>query len=436
MMDQKDTWFGNIPEGWSLSRVKFLLVNGENGIRIGPFGSALKGKTAASGPVKIYNQANVIANNFDLSRHFLSAENYEELQSYVILPGDILFSMMGTIGKCCIMPNNKPLGIMDSHLLKARLNEKIMPQYFVYAYDRDYNEAAYKQLLYMSQGSIMNGLNSSIVKQLKVPVPPVIQQNKIIGFLNSKCKIVDEAISRHQSIIEKLSEYQSSLITHAVLYGIHPDQKYQAVDSEWIDKIPNTWDMKRGKWLFREASERSEDGTEELLTVSQYTGVTPRSQKNVTMFEAESLVGYKICHIGDIAANTMWLWAGAIGVSNYEGVISPSYNVYRQIADAYDSEYLDYLLRAIPLVQHYKALSTGIRPSRLRLYPPQFLNIKFPVPPKTEQTAIVAYLKEKITGVTTAIARQKAAIEKLEQYKKSIIFNAVTGKIDVSGNES
>lgn len=132
----------------------------------------------------------------------------------------------------------------------------------------------------------------------------------------------------------------------------------------------------------------------------------------------------------------MWLWAGAIGVSNYEGVISPSYNVYRQIADAYDSEYLDYLLRAIPLVQHYKALSTGIRPSRLRLYPPQFLNIKFPVPPKTEQTAIVAYLKEKITGVTTAIARQKAAIEKLEEYKKSIIFNAVTGKIDVSGNES
>lgn len=91
MMDQKDTWFGNIPEGWSLSRVKFLLVNGENGIRIGPFGSALKGKMAASGPVKIYNQANVIANNFDLSRHFLSAENYEELQSYVILPGIYYF---------------------------------------------------------------------------------------------------------------------------------------------------------------------------------------------------------------------------------------------------------------------------------------------------------------------------------------------------------
>lgn len=269
-----------------------------------------------------------------------------------------------------------------------------------------------------------------------IPIPINTEQDLIANYLDARCNTIDESISRHQSIIDKLCEYQSALITHAVLHGIHPDQKYQAVDSEWIDKIPNTWDMKRGKWLFREASERSEDGTEELLTVSQYTGVTPRSQKNVTMFEAESLVGYKICHIGDIAANTMWLWAGAIGVSNYEGVISPSYNVYRQITDAYDSEYLDYLLRAIPLVQHYKALSTGIRPSRLRLYPPQFLDIKFPVPPKTEQTVIVAYLKEKITGVTTAIARQKAAIEKLEEYKKSIIFNTVTGKIDVSGNES
>ena len=158
---------------------------------------------------------------------------------------------------------------------------------------------------------------------------------------------------------------------------------------DWIETIPSDWQMIRGKGLFIENTIRSDDGSEELLTVSQYTGITPQSQKTVNMFEAETLEGYKVCEIGDIAANTMWLWAGAIGVSQYKGVISPSYNIYRQISNAYVSKYLDYLLRIPPLVQHYESLSTGIRASRLRLYPEQFLRIRFSVPSIEEQCQIV-----------------------------------------------
>lgn len=83
--------------------------------------------------------------------------------------------------------------------------------------------------------------------------------------------------------------------------------------------------------------------------------------KNVSMFKAESLVGYKICEINDIAANTMWMWQGAIGVSKYRGVISPSYNVYRQKNDDFLPDYLDLLLREPTLVDVYHSLSTGIR---------------------------------------------------------------------------
>ena len=265
---------------------------------------------------------------------------------------------------------------------------------------------------------------------MPIPVPSRKEQDMIVSYLDSKCSAIDEAIERHKKIIEKLEEYKISISTHAVLHGIHSDLKTKQSGVEWIDIIPESWEMKRGKFLFREVTNLSKTGEEELLTVSQYTGITPRSQKNVTMFEAESLVGYKICEIDDIAANTMWLWAGAIGVSNFNGVISPSYNIYRQICNAYDSEYLDLLLRAVPLVQHYKALSTGIRPSRLRLYPPQFLNIKFPVPPIKEQQEIVQYLKEKLGRITESIERQKEIISKLEEFRKSIIYNAVTGKID------
>ena len=149
------------------------------------------------------------------------------------------------------------------------------------------------------------------------------------------------------------------------------------------------------------------------------------------MFEALSLAGYKICKIGDIAANTMWMWAGAIGVSQYQGVISPSYNVYRQIGTAYHSKYLDYLLRIPPLVQCYESQSTGIRASRLRLYPQQFLNIRFPVPPYVEQEAMVLVLEKRCEKVDQLITIKQAKIDKLNEYKRSLIYEYVTGKKEV-----
>lgn len=164
-------------------------------------------------------------------------------------------------------------------------------------------------------------------------------------------------------------------------------------------KYPSRWLLYRGKQLFRVIDERSNKGTEDLLSVSHITGITPRSQKNVTMFKSESLIGYKLCQIGDIAANTMWTWQGAIGVSKYYGVVSPAYNVYRQKKEYFNPEYLDMLLREHQLVDVYHSLSTGIRPSRLRLYPDVFLTIDFPVPPRAEQDQIVRFLDWKVSEI-------------------------------------
>ena len=154
---------------------------------------------------------------------------------------------------------------------------------------------------------------------------------------------------------------------------------------EWINEIPADWEVYRGKRLFYETNERSEAGNEELLTVSHITGITPRSQKNVNMFMSESLVGYKVCRVGDIAANTMWMWQGAIGVSAYHGVISPSYNTYRQRSETFDSQYLDYLLRIRPLVGE----------------------------------------------VNTLIQKKEQFLAELETYKKSLIYEYVTGKKEI-----
>ena len=189
--------------------------------------------------------------------------------------------------------------------------------------------------------------------------------------------------------------------------------------------------MQKGKHLFRETNERSVSGEEELLTVSHITGITPRSQKNVNMFLAVSLCDYKICHIHDIAANTMWMWQGAVGVSGFYGVVSPSYNTYRQISNSYMPEYLDYLLRCQALIDVYVAYSTGITKSRLRLYPEQFLSIVFPVPPLVEQEKMTAYLDSKCKKIDAVIALKQSRIEKMKQYRQTLIYECVTGKRQV-----
>jgi len=216
MKDCSDKWFGNIPTEWTVKRLKYLFQTGDGQLKIGPFGSALKGKTIENGPYKIYNQANVIQNDFSISRHYVSDETYDELKAYTVLPDDVLFTMMGTIGKCQIMPHNTQPGIMDSHLLKARLNGFVLPEYFVYAYDKDNTDIIYNQLIFMTTGSIMNGLNSSIIKEIRMPVPPVEEQRRIVSYLDKMCGKIDTAIEKHNQLISKLQEYKQSLIYNAV----------------------------------------------------------------------------------------------------------------------------------------------------------------------------------------------------------------------------
>lgn len=269
------------------------------------------------------------------------------------------------------------------------------------------------------------------MKSILLPIPSMGEQQQILEVISEKTDKVDTLIANVEAQIEKLKDYKQSLITEVVTKGLAPTVPMKDSGVAWIGEIPAHWEIKRGKALFKETEVRSADGSEELLTVSQYTSITPRSQKNVTMFEALSLEGYKICEIGDIAANTMWLWAGAIGVSEYRGVISPSYNVYRQRGNDFIPRYLDHLLRAPMLVQEYASLSTGIRASRLRLYPKDFLNIHFPVPPLEEQQAILDALSSKCSAVDRLISIKRAKIEKLEQYKRSLIYEYVTGKREV-----
>lgn len=212
-----------------------------------------------------------------------------------------------------------------------------------------------------------------------------------------------------------------------MIIDLRPYSKYDISKLAWLKSIPVHWSEKRAKYYFREVDERSKTGEEEMLSVSHVTGVTPRSQKNVTMFQAESNVGHKLCRPGDLVINTMWAWMAAMGVADQVGIVSPSYGVYRpHNQDDYAHNYLDHLLRTEAYRSEYICRSTGIRGSRLRLYPDQFLSIPVICPPREEQEAISRFLKAQDKLVRMFVRNKRRLIELLQEQKQVIINRAVT----------
>ena len=233
-------------------------------------------------------------------------------------------------------------------------------------------------------------------------------------------------------MIALLNEQKQAIIHRAVTRGLDPNVPLKPSGIPWLGDIPAHWEVIRAKYLFHEVDARSQFGAEELLSVSHITGVTPRSQKNITMFKAESYAGHKLCTPGDLVVNTMWAWMGALGVSLHAGIVSPAYAVYRQRREgALVGEFVDGLLLTRPYVSHMICHSTGVRASRLRLYPEEFFRMPILLPPVLEQREIVNSIAAESESLNRAIANLEREIELLREYRTRLIADVVTGKLDV-----
>lgn len=263
-------------------------------------------------------------------------------------------------------------------------------------------------------------------------VPPPTEQSAIVRFLDHADRRIRRYIRAKQKLIKLLEEQKQAIIHRAVTRGLGPNVRLKPSGVEWLGDVPGHWDVRPAKRHYREIDERSESGMEEQLSVSHLTGVTARSQKNITMFMAESYTGHKLCQVSDLVINTMWAWMGALGVARVSGLVSPSYGVYRLLAS---SELIpafgDLLLSSQSYTAEYNCRSTGIHSSRLRLYPDQFLRIPLVCPPPTEQHAIlqhIARITKELNGAQRSASRE---IELLREYRTRLIADLVTGKLDV-----
>ena len=217
MKDSGLEWLGMVPEHWKVMPIKYVLEQSNEGIKIGPFGSTLTGKVSTEHPVRVYGQWNIVGKDFNAGKNFVTEETYHELSSYQISANDILISMMGTVGKCAIIPETADKGIMDSHIVKIRLDKnKVLPEYFYYIYDKDCSKVIIEQIQCNKRGSIMDGLNSSLIKNFVITLPPLSEQRTITSYLGQKVGQIDTSISELEHQLSDLKSYKSSLITEAV----------------------------------------------------------------------------------------------------------------------------------------------------------------------------------------------------------------------------
>lgn len=213
---------------------------------------------------------------------------------------------------------------------------------------------------------------------------------------------------------------------------LKPYAEYQDSGLPWLGQVPRHWDIRRLKFLLREVDARSDEGREQLLRVSQYTGVTERKSadgSDAPDTRAASLVGYKRVAPGDLVINIMLAWNGSLGVSRFNGIVSPAYCVYR-FGNAAVSAYYHELLRLPAYKGRIKVASTGVVESRLRLYSDQLGAIEALLPPPDEQAAIVRFLDCANGRLERAIRAKRKVIALLNEQKRAIIHGAVTRGLD------
>lgn len=280
-------------------------------------------------------------------------------------------------------------------------------------------------------GSKMPRADWDFIGNMPVPLPTLQRQRVVVDYLDRETARLDGLVVAKERVLGLFAEKRQALITRAVTRGLDPRAALCDSGIPWLGEIPAHWEIERTRWLFRERDERSETGEEELLTVSHLTGVTPRSEKDVNMFEAETTEGYKICFAGDLVINTLWAWMGAMGVSPVKGIVSPAYNVY-QPGRRLDPSFVDALVRITVFAQEVIRYSKGVWSSRLRLYPEGFFEVFFPVPPIYEQRAIVTHIAAETAKLEALRVATEQTIALLKERRAALIAAAVTGQLPIS----
>ena len=394
-----------------------------NGIKIGPFGSQLKKEILLSdGVYRVYGQENVYAHDFSLGDRYLTREHFNRLSTCEILPGDFVMSTMGTIGKCAIVPATIQRGIMDSHLIRLRFDDKkIRPNYVLQLFSDQFHYLS-DQTTRLAVGGIMDGLSVGIVSQLNVIYPKNIdEQEKIIKTLSE----VDTLITDLQKLIRKNKDIRQGTLQMLVT----GKKRLEGFDGKWI-KINLSKNSKlkaRIGWQGLTTAEYLDEGYSYLITGTDFKDgrINWNGCHYVNYDRYEQDPNIQVSN-GDLLLTK----DGTIGKVAYvadlkrPATLNSGVFLVKPITDVYTAHFMFYVLESSVFKNFLQQLSAGSTINHL--YQKDLVKFDLYVPPtKEEQEAIVGILFD----MDSDIHKLEEKLSKYQKVKQGMMEELLTGKV-------
>lgn len=422
MREMKDggvSWIGTVPSDWIRKKVKNVVSLIGSGTT--PSSSCLRYYESEdvnwiqSGD--IYGVDTIIKTNTMISN--VAVRSLSALHVYN--PDYIVVAMYGgSVGNIAISKIEACVNQACCCIQTDNQNDLKFMYYWIYMCKSDF--------LRVSEGGGQPNISQAKIRNQYYMQPPLAEQHRIADFLDTKCAEIDALTADIQAQIDTLEQYKRSVITETVTKGLNPDAKMKDSGIQWIGNMPAHWDVIRGKYILRYMQKpvREDDGVITCFRDGEVTLRSNRREDGFTMSDKE--IGYQGIDVGDLVVHGMDGFAGSIGISNSRGKASPVLNV---LDTDQCKRYIMYYLRSMAYSDVFLALATGIRVRSCDLRWNKLAELSYPVPPLDEQNAIVKHIDSVLSKADAVIADKKAQLATLDEYKKSLIFEYVTGKKEV-----
>ncbi|MCI7807166.1 MAG: restriction endonuclease subunit S [Spirochaetales bacterium] len=414
MREMKDSgieWVGQIPENWNVMANKYVMHKTKVII-----------PTYCGEDILSLTINGVIVRDLDAGGKMpASFDGYQRLQTGNLLM--CLFDYDVTPRCIGLIKDNGITSPAYSQFIVDKGNHTDYYYYYYLMIDHS------KALLHMAK-NLRHSFTEEQLGMIHTPVPPVEEQQRIASFLDTKCAEIDALTADIQKEIETLQEYRKSVITEAVTKGLDPNVEMKDSGVEWIGEIPKHWGICKIKYNLHRAESRN-PGNVQVLSLYRDYGVIPKDSRddnhNIT---SEDTTKYKYVQVGNFVINKMKAWQGSVAVSEHEGIVSPAYYVYQFDNDNLNKRYFHYLIRSC-YKDEFRRLSGGIREGQWDLPSEALDNTFIVIPSEKEQTLIINFLDTKCSEIDSIIVDKQNQLETLAEYRKSLIYEYVTGKKEV-----
>ena len=402
-------WIGDIPSNWGMSKFK-----AEGSVLSGfPFNSEKFTSDTGFPLIRIRDITSGQAGTF---------YDGDYPTSYIIHDGDFLLGMDGEFNVRWWQGGD---ALLNQRCCRLSLNNKFFAKYIFYLIPfglKLINDLAYSTTVkHLSVPDILN---------LSLLVPPLSEQKVIADFLDAKCGEIDGLLSDLETEVKTLTEYKKSIIAETVTRGLNPNAPMKSSGIPWAEIIPAHWEIDKGKFRFELRRTKGNPRNLELMSPTQKYGVIPQSQLEgvVLVKENTDLNAFRTICIGDFCIS-LRSFQGGFEYSNYEGVVSPAYQVFYPIKPIADG-YYKYIFKSEGFISYINTFSMSLRDGKNIAFE-DFGNSFIPVPPMEEQIEIANYLDSKCAAIDQAITDKTQQLETLKAYKSSLIYEYVTGKKQV-----